>query len=117
MAGRSLTLTSLDDRPVVGLCAGKDCRKRCEFAKIRDELDVGAHVVELGCVGICSGPVVAAAVGGRVEVFSKVRKKSQRKELQRLVEQDRGASKELRSRRVTGSKRDKAARRLARALR
>ncbi|MFT6765077.1 MAG: hypothetical protein ACJAXA_003758, partial [Candidatus Aldehydirespiratoraceae bacterium] len=50
MPDRSASLVI--DRPTVGLCAGKDCRKRCEFVQMRDALAKKCEVVELKCVGI-----------------------------------------------------------------
>lgn len=106
------------ERPVVALCAGKDCKKRCEFAKMYDALDARCDVVELKCVGICSGPVVVAhAASDAPIVFSKVRTKQQRKQLLRIVVDGGSPSNELAKRVVTNGKRTATLRRVRRALR
>jgi predicted metal-binding protein len=83
---RDSSTTTLHGRPIVALCAGKDCRKRCEFAKVRDTLSKKCDVVDLTCVGICSGPVVVAhADSDEPRVFAKLRTKEHRKALLRVV--------------------------------
>ncbi|WP_040491971.1 (2Fe-2S) ferredoxin domain-containing protein [Ilumatobacter nonamiensis] len=94
-----------DVPPTVALCAGKDCRKRCEAAKIRDSLADGFRVVELKCVGICSGPVAIVDPGSdRPIVYSKLRSKRDRKLLVRAVAGEQGARQELATRSVTKKK-------------
>lgn len=100
------------------MCAGKDCRKRCEFAKIRAELDAACDVVEFRCVGICNGPVVVTgADSDEPKVYSKLRSKSQRRQLLEVVVEGRKPSKALRERSVSGSKRRTTLRKLERVLR
>ena len=114
---RQLSATAVDERPLVAMCAGKDCRKRCEFAKIRVELDAACDVVEFRCVGICSGPVVViGADSDKPQVYSKLRSKSQRRHSLTAAVEGRKPSKALRERAVTGPKRRTTLRKLARVL-
>jgi len=93
------------DRPVVGLCTGKDCRKRCEFSKVQKVLDRDCEVVHLKCVGLCDGPVVVVEPHlARPSVYSKLRTKRQRSLLSDLISGDARARKELAARRVTKKK-------------
>lgn len=115
---RQLSATAVDERPLVAMCAGKDCRKRCEFAKIREELDAACDIVEFRCVGICSGPVVVTgADSDKPRVYSKLRSKSQRRQLVDVAVGRRKPSKSLRQRAVKGQKRRTTLRKLDRALR
>lgn len=115
---RQLSATAVVDRPVVAMCVGKDCRQRDEFAKIRDQLGVVCDVVELRCMGICSGPVVVTGAGSDTpQVYSKLRSKSQRRHVLEAVVEGRKPSKALRKRAVTGAKRRTTLRKLDRVLR
>ena len=92
-------------RPIVGLCAGKDCRKRCEFGKVGKVLDRHCDVVELKCVRLWDGPVVVTDADGASRiVYSKIRSKQQRALLVGVVGGDRDARKRLAGRRVTKKK-------------
>lgn len=103
MARRSLSLVA--DRPVVAMCAGKDCRKRCEFPKMRDSLDKQCDVVDLKCIGLCNGPVVVVdPAGAKPLVYSRLRSKRQRSLLLSVVAGDKRAIKELAGRRVSKKK-------------
>ena len=67
-------------RPVVALCAGKDCARRCESAKMRATLEVECVIIDIACVGLCNGPVVVIdADAGRPAVYTKLRSKRQRR--------------------------------------
>ena len=100
--------------PAIGVCVGKDCRKRDEHADLLDAID-DCEVLPVRCLGICSGPVVAVAPrSDDPVVYSKVRTKKQRKQLRRLVHDARPAGTALAGREVSGSKRSKALRRLSR---
>ncbi len=105
------------DRPLVALCAGKDCRKRAEFPKMRAALAAQCDVVELSCVGICKGPVVVARPAGAAPiVLSKLRSKRHRRELLRMLVDGRQPGPELADRTVRGSKRTTTVRRMRRTL-
>ena len=100
-----LTVAPPVDRPIVGLCAGKDCRKHCETIKVRKALDRDCVVVDLKCVGVCSGPVVVVdPASSKPAVYSKLRTKKQRSLLIDLISGDGRARKELADRRVTKKK-------------
>jgi hypothetical protein len=102
---------------VVALCAGKDCRKRGEYAKIRNALEDRCTVVDVTCVGVCSGPVVVANPMSQAPlVLSKLRSKKVRKQLVRVVESGRAAPAELARREVSKSKRKQVLRRVRRDL-
>lgn len=99
------TLSAVPERPTVALCAGKDCRKRCEFAKIRDALDAQCDVVELRCVGLCNGPVVVIDPAcDKPVVYSKLRSKRQRKLVIAAAAGDTRARRDLSGRRVATKK-------------
>jgi (2Fe-2S) ferredoxin len=79
-------LDVVSERPTIALCAGKDCRKRCEFSKIRVALDPHCDIVEVKCVGICNGPVVVVRPASKAPiVYARVRTKKQRQQLLRVV--------------------------------
>jgi hypothetical protein len=105
------------DRPIVAMCAGKDCRKRDEFAKVHHELSERCDIVDLRCVGICSGPVVVVRpTSDQPLVFSKLRKKQQRRELVAVAVSNGKPSAVLRSRSVSGSKRQATLKQVRRRL-
>ena len=98
-------LSAVAERPVVAMCAGKDCRKRCDFAKVREDLQVSCDVVDLACLGLCNGPVVVldAELKNRM-VLSKLRSKRQRKLVVAAATGDARARRDLSKRRVTKKK-------------
>ena len=103
MAHRSLSLVA--ERPVVALCAGKDCRKRCEFVEMREALGADCDVVELACVGLCNGPVAVLDLGSsKPVVYSKLRSKRQRRLVVAAATGSTRARKDLSGRRVTKKK-------------
>jgi hypothetical protein len=103
MARRSLSAVA--ERPIVAVCAGKDCRKRGEFAKLRDALDEQCDVTELKCVGLCNGPVVVLdPQGAKPAVYSKLRSKRHRKLLLAVATGDARARRDLSNRRVSTKK-------------
>ncbi|WP_394933469.1 hypothetical protein [uncultured Ilumatobacter sp.] len=100
-----LTVAPPAERPRVGMCVGKDCRKRCESAKVRTVLERGCDVVDLKCVGLCDGPVVVALIDSvKPAVYAKLRTKKQRSLLVAMISGDGRARKELAGRRVTKKK-------------
>ncbi|BAN04455.1 hypothetical protein [Ilumatobacter coccineus] len=105
------------DRPRVALCAGKDCKKRCEFAKMHDALSERCDVVELKCVGICSGSVVVANVDSDdPRVFAKLKSKRDRQELLRIVVDGKKPSSQFVKREVTNGKKKSTLRKVRRAV-
>jgi hypothetical protein len=104
-------------RPLVAMCVGKDCRQRTGFAKMHDELVERCDVVDLKCVGICSGPVVVVhPTADQPLVFSKLRKKQHRRDLVAVAVSNSKPSSELRSRSVSGSKRQATLKKVRRRL-
>lgn len=102
---RKLSVTPIDDRPVVALCAGKGCRKRCEFAEVRKVLDRDCDVIELKCIGLCNGPVVVAQPDtDSPVVYAKLRSKRDRGLLVGLASGDAQARRKLSSRKVDKKK-------------
>lgn len=92
-------------RPVVALCAGKDCRKRCEFAKVRKVLAEDCDVVELKCIGLCNGPVMVTSVDSESpSVYVKLRDKRVRRVLVDLASGDRDAMEQLAGKKVDKKK-------------
>ncbi|MEL6894140.1 MAG: hypothetical protein AAFP84_21295 [Actinomycetota bacterium] len=99
------------------MCAGKDCRKLCEFAKMHDLLAARGDVLELKCVGICKGPVVVVNPTSKdAAVFAKVRSKKQRRSILQAAEGSPETPDALSSLRVSGKHRRSALKRVSRAL-
>jgi len=93
------------DRPAVGLCAGKACCKRGASVEVRDVLERECDVIDLRCVGLCSGPVVVIdPASSKPAVYSKLRTKKHRALLIELVAGDARARKQLADRRVSKKK-------------
>jgi hypothetical protein len=106
----------------VGLCTGKDCRKADGFRTVERELRRACTVRELPCLDVCDGPVVVLDVGGDAPVvIERVRNRALVLEVVEHVDRPGGSvdvadfSGRLRKRVLTGSKRAKARRRIARA--
>jgi hypothetical protein len=102
---------------VVGLCAGKDCRRSREFGDLRSTL-TRCTIVETRCLDICHGPVVI--VGPQTAdpvVLSKLRTAKEIRDVQRLIDGAGTLSGRLKKRRVLGGKRRAALRRAARTFR
>jgi hypothetical protein len=118
MAQSMLRDVSVRVRPIVALCAGKDCRRRCETAEIEADLRGECTVIGVNCVGICSGPVVVAhGADDRPLVFSKVRSKKERRALLRLIVDGERPASSLAKREVRGGKRKSTIRKVDRRLR
>ncbi len=79
----------MPDRPVVAVCAGKDCARdqRKQFRLLVDALDgLPGGIVKTKCMGLCNGPV--AVVGPCSEspvVVRRIRKRPGRDAFLRLV--------------------------------
>jgi hypothetical protein len=102
---------------VVGLCAGKDCRRSREFEDLKATL-TGCTIVETRCLDICHGPVVIVEpLSEDPVVLSKLRAPKDARALQRVIDGDAELSGHLKKRRVLGSKRRSALRRASRAFR
>jgi hypothetical protein len=107
----------LPDQPLVAMCAGKDCRTRCEYGKVRAELDRHCELIDLKCVDICAGPVVVVRpTSDSPVVLSKLRSKQHRKHLLGMLSSDGAISKDLRGLAVGKKKREATLRRVRRAL-
>ncbi|MEP1122332.1 MAG: hypothetical protein ABJH68_00395 [Ilumatobacter sp.] len=103
MGKRSLSVVA--ERPVIAMCMGKDCAKRRESAKMRNALETECDVVDLKCVGLCDGPVVAIDPGARRPVvYSKLRSKRQRRLVIAAALGERRARRDLAERSVDRSK-------------
>ena len=102
---------------VVGLCAGKDCRRSREFDALKASL-TGCTVIETRCLDICHGPVVVIEpLSNHPVVLSRLRAQSDVRALHSVLVDDAKLSSRLKKRRVLGSKRRAALRRAARSLR
>jgi hypothetical protein len=103
--------------PRIGLCTGKDCRKADGFRTVERELRGAGDVVELPCLDVCDGPVVALEVDSDAPVvIERVRNRAMALELIEHVAEGAELSGRLRKRILSGSKRAKARRRISRAL-
>jgi len=103
--------------PEVGLCTGKDCRKADGFRTAERELQRACTVRELPCLDVCNGPVVVLDLRGDTPVvIERVRTKALARELVDHATAGNELSNRARKRVLSGSKRAKARRRIARAL-
>lgn len=92
---------------MVALCSGKDCRKRCEYAPLRRDLETVATVKPVKCLDICDSPVVVISPRDKdAVVFDKVRTESQRHDLVKAISGSK-MSKALAKHLVTGKRRTK----------
>jgi hypothetical protein len=101
---------------MVGLCTGKDCRRSDGFRTVQRELRRACTVLELPCLDVCDGVVVV--IGPRSpepEVIQHVNGRGLARDLVDHVANGSELTSRLRKRRVTGSARAKARRRIARA--
>ena len=91
------------------VCAGPSCRGPGRTKLCTVLLEAGLEVEASRCLGICEGPVAAAAIGDRWEVIRKVDDKRRRNKLvAAVISGQRG---KVRGRLVGGSRRKKALRR------
>jgi hypothetical protein len=106
-----------DARPEVGLCTGKDCRRSDGFRTVQRELGRACTVTELPCLDVCDGVVVVVRLRSpEPAVFERVNGRGLARDLiDHLVDGEELSGRLLR-RRVTGSTRAKARRRITRAL-
>ena len=103
-------------RPDVGLCTGKDCRKADGFRTVERELRRACEVRELSCLDVCDGPVVVLDVrSDAAVVIERVRSRALALELVAHATDRAELSSRVRKRVLSGSKRAKARRRIARA--
>jgi len=112
MAGRRSTTT----QPEVGLCTGKDCRRADGFRTVQRELSSACTVIELPCLDVCDGALVVVSPRDEPVVIERVRNRAMALEIVDHVVNDAPLPGRLRKRRLGGSKRSKALRRLDRAL-
>jgi hypothetical protein len=100
----------------IGLCTGKDCRRADGFRLVERQLRRSCDVRELPCLDVCNGPVVVLDVRSDTPVvIERVRNRAMAIELVDHVVDGSVLSGRLRKRMLTGSKRAKARRRVARA--
>jgi hypothetical protein len=98
----------------VAVCIGKHCSHRPESAQLVSMLSVICDPVEVRCLGICDGPVVAVTFGDSpddVLVLRTIRKPKHRHAVERLIIEGK-RPKTLKKRIVTGKKRRKSLARL-----
>lgn len=101
--------------PEIGLCTGKDCRKADGFRTVERELRRGCEVRDLACLDVCDGPVVVLSVrSSDAVIVERVHSRALALDLIRHLSDDEQLSARLRKRSLSGSKRAKARRRLAR---
>jgi len=103
-------------QPEVGLCIGKDCRKADGFRTVERELRRTCDLRSLQCLDVCDGPVVVLDPrGDSPVVIERVRNRAMVLELIDHVVGGAALSGRLRKRVLSGSKRSKARRRIARS--
>lgn len=101
----------------VALCVGKDCRKRNEHRLLRRDLRRnGTDIVDVACIGVCAGPIVALdPYSATPTVLQKLRSKRARRDIVATSTTGR-LSKELKERRISGKRYARAIQRLRRRL-
>jgi hypothetical protein len=100
----------------IGLCTGKDCRKSDGFRTTERELRRCGEVRELPCLDVCDGPVVVLGVRSEAPVvIERVNSRALVLDVVDHVTAGTELSGRLRKRVLSGSKRAKARRRIARA--
>ena len=102
--------------PEIGLCTGKDCRRSDGFRTVQRELGRVCTVTELPCLDVCDGAVVVVSPRDEPVVIERVRNRAMAFEIIEHVTSDAPLTARLRKRRLNGSERAKALRRVARAL-
>ncbi len=102
--------------PEIGLCTGKDCRRSDGFRTVQRELGRVCTVTELPCLDVCDGAVVVLSPRDEPVVIERVRNRAMALEIIDHVMSDAPLTTRLRKRRLSGTKRTKALRRVARAL-
>jgi hypothetical protein len=103
--------------PEIGLCAGKDCRRADGFRTVQRELGRACTVVELPCLDVCDGPVVVLGLrSSEAVVLERVGNRALTLEIVEHVVDGDPLSGRLRKRRLSGTKRAKARRRVERSL-
>jgi len=105
------------DRPSIGWCAGKDCRKNDRDGALREIAAERCRLVELRCLDLCDGAVIVGPIdGGEVVdppvVFRKVRKRGVVREIVDHLLDGAELSSAATKRRVDGPKRARALRRI-----
>lgn len=110
-------MTKRGGEPEIGLCTGKDCRRADGFRTVQRELARSCTVLELACLDVCDGVVVVLAPRSTdAVVVERVTNRALALEIVDHVVEGAQLSDRLRKRRVTGSHRAKARRRVERAL-
>lgn len=105
------------DGPQIGLCTGKDCRRADGYRTVERELRRSTTVVDVPCLDICHGAVVVLRPrSSDPVVLERVSGRGLALEVVEHVVDDAELSGRLRKRRIKGSARSKARRRIARAL-
>ena len=109
-------MSDMSSRPEIGLCTGKDCRKADGFRTVERELRRACVVRPLSCLDVCGGPmVVVEPRGDSPMVIERVRNRALVLELVDHLSTGEVMSPRLRKRVLSGTRRSKARRRIARA--
>lgn len=104
-------------RTEFGLCTGKDCRNADGFRVVERELRRVGDVRELPCLDVCDGPVVVLDVRSATPVvIERVRTRALVLDVIARAADGADVSPRVRKRTLSGSKRAKARRRIARAI-
>jgi hypothetical protein len=104
-------------RPEVGVCTGKDCRRSDGYRTVRREFERSCSIVELPCLDVCDGPVVVVDVRSPdAVVLERVGGRGLALQVVAHLVEGVPLSGRLRNRKLGGSKRAAARRRITRAL-
>jgi hypothetical protein len=106
----------MSTRSEIGLCTGKDCRRSDGYRLVERELRRAGDVRDLPCLDVCDGPVVVLEVRSDTPVvIERVRNRALVLDVIDHVTDGVDLSGRVRKRVLSGSRRAKARRRIARA--
>ena len=105
------------EAPEIGLCTGKDCRRADGFRTVQRELARECTVTELACLDVCDGVVVVIEPRSPESVIlERISSRALALDVVDHVISGEPLSGRLRKRRLSGTKRAKARRRVERSL-
>lgn len=103
--------------PEIGLCTGKDCRHANGFRTVQRELGHACAVLDLPCLDLCDGVVVVIEPrSSKSVVLERISNRALALEVVDCALDGAPLSDRLRKRRLSGTKRARARRRVERAL-
>jgi len=115
--GTVFSMPNAPESPTLLMCAGKDCFQKCKpafthLAGVAGEIGVSVDTVE--CLGACSGPTAVVVRSDGTRCFDELAGAKVQRDICRFAAgRDDEPSKRLAKRELSGKRRKKAERRLA----